>query len=82
MAKLVAFEMLLRNQAYSNVLELLFPTHVRLSIAWYDPPRRNEKPGSKEEQPRQPGSKIWYQVIGKKLHHDRFFTGGCPSRKD
>ena len=36
MAKLVAFEMLLRNQAYSNLLELLFPTYVRLSIHWYD----------------------------------------------
>lgn len=35
MAKLVAFEMLLRNQAYSNLLELLFPTYVRLSIHWY-----------------------------------------------
>ncbi|KAL2169039.1 hypothetical protein VTG60DRAFT_6538 [Thermothelomyces hinnuleus] len=28
----VAFEMILRNQAYSNLVELLFPNHVRLSI--------------------------------------------------
>ncbi|KAJ2895708.1 pyoverdine dityrosine biosynthesis protein [Zalerion maritima] len=28
----VAFEMILRNQAYSNLVELVFPHHVRLSI--------------------------------------------------
>ncbi|KAK4120222.1 hypothetical protein N657DRAFT_625470 [Parathielavia appendiculata] len=28
----VAFEMILRNQAYSNLVEMLFPNHVRLSI--------------------------------------------------
>ncbi|KAK4207861.1 spore wall maturation protein DIT1-like protein 2 [Rhypophila decipiens] len=28
----VAFEMILRNQAYSNLVELLFPHHLRLSI--------------------------------------------------
>ncbi|KAK4164041.1 putative pyoverdine/dityrosine biosynthesis protein [Cladorrhinum sp. PSN259] len=28
----VAFEMILRNQAYSNLVELLFPNYVRLSI--------------------------------------------------
>ncbi|KAL2272067.1 hypothetical protein VTJ83DRAFT_1438 [Remersonia thermophila] len=28
----VAFEMILRNQAYSNLVELVFPNHVRLSI--------------------------------------------------
>ncbi|KAI1082062.1 pyoverdine/dityrosine biosynthesis protein [Whalleya microplaca] len=28
----VAFEMIMRNQAYSNLVELLFPNHVRLSI--------------------------------------------------
>ncbi|KAK4184972.1 spore wall maturation protein DIT1 [Podospora australis] len=28
----VAFEMILRNQAYSNLVELLFPNHIRLSI--------------------------------------------------
>ncbi|KAI1655358.1 Pyoverdine/dityrosine biosynthesis protein-domain-containing protein [Daldinia decipiens] len=28
----VAFEMMMRNQAYSNLVELLFPNHIRLSI--------------------------------------------------
>ncbi|KAL1837214.1 hypothetical protein VTJ49DRAFT_4115 [Mycothermus thermophilus] len=28
----VAFEMILRNQAYSNLVEMVFPNHVRLSI--------------------------------------------------
>ncbi|KAI2469528.1 Pyoverdine/dityrosine biosynthesis protein-domain-containing protein [Annulohypoxylon bovei var. microspora] len=28
----VAFEMIMRNQAYSNLVELLFPNHIRLSI--------------------------------------------------
>ncbi|CAG8983879.1 hypothetical protein HYALB_00005518 [Hymenoscyphus albidus] len=28
----VSFEMIMRNQAYSNLVELLFPDHVRLSI--------------------------------------------------
>ncbi|KAI2626123.1 Pyoverdine/dityrosine biosynthesis protein-domain-containing protein [Hypomontagnella submonticulosa] len=28
----VAFEMIMRNQAYSNLVELVFPNHVRLSI--------------------------------------------------
>lgn len=28
----ISFEMLLRNQAYSNLVELLFPDHIRLSI--------------------------------------------------
>ncbi|KAI5865800.1 Pyoverdine/dityrosine biosynthesis protein-domain-containing protein [Durotheca rogersii] len=28
----IAFEMILRNQAYSNLVEMLFPNHVRLSI--------------------------------------------------
>ncbi|KAL2260199.1 hypothetical protein VTK26DRAFT_5873 [Humicola hyalothermophila] len=28
----VAFEMILRNQAYSNLVEMLFPNHIRLSI--------------------------------------------------
>ncbi|KAK4236358.1 Pyoverdine/dityrosine biosynthesis protein-domain-containing protein [Achaetomium macrosporum] len=28
----VAFEMILRNQAYSNLVEMIFPNHIRLSI--------------------------------------------------
>ncbi|OTA94077.1 hypothetical protein M434DRAFT_44372, partial [Hypoxylon sp. CO27-5] len=28
----VAFEMIMRNQAYSNLMELLYPNHIRLSI--------------------------------------------------
>ncbi|KAI1414998.1 Pyoverdine/dityrosine biosynthesis protein-domain-containing protein [Hypoxylon sp. FL1857] len=28
----VAFEMIMRNQAYSNLVEMLFPNHIRLSI--------------------------------------------------
>lgn len=32
MASRIAFEMLKRNQAYSNLIEVLFPLHVRLSI--------------------------------------------------
>ncbi|KAI0383637.1 Pyoverdine/dityrosine biosynthesis protein-domain-containing protein [Hypomontagnella monticulosa] len=28
----VAFEMIMRNQAYSNLVEMIFPNHVRLSI--------------------------------------------------
>ncbi|KAI1765627.1 Pyoverdine/dityrosine biosynthesis protein-domain-containing protein [Hypoxylon sp. FL1150] len=28
----VAFEMIMRNQAYSNLVELIFPNHIRLSI--------------------------------------------------
>ncbi|KAI1384202.1 Pyoverdine/dityrosine biosynthesis protein-domain-containing protein [Hypoxylon trugodes] len=28
----VAFEMIMRNQAYSNLVELLYPNHIRLSI--------------------------------------------------
>lgn len=32
LASQVAFEMIIRNQAYSNLLELLMPVHVRLSI--------------------------------------------------
>ena len=31
-AEKISFEMLLRNQAYSNLVELFFPVHVRLSI--------------------------------------------------
>ncbi|CAI7614622.1 unnamed protein product [Penicillium pancosmium] len=31
-AEKISFEMLLRNQAYSNLVELFFPLHVRLSI--------------------------------------------------
>ena len=31
-AEKVSFEMMLRNQAYSNLVELVFPDHVRLSI--------------------------------------------------
>ena len=31
-AEKISFEMLLRNQAYSNLVELFFPMHVRLSI--------------------------------------------------
>ncbi|KAI1464293.1 Pyoverdine/dityrosine biosynthesis protein-domain-containing protein [Daldinia caldariorum] len=32
LASKVAFEMIMRNQAYSNLVELLFPNHIRLSI--------------------------------------------------
>lgn len=32
LATKVSFEMILRNQAYSNLVELMFPDHVRLSI--------------------------------------------------
>lgn len=32
LAALIAFEMLKRNQAYSNLVEVLFPFHIRLSI--------------------------------------------------
>ncbi|KAI1138131.1 Pyoverdine/dityrosine biosynthesis protein-domain-containing protein [Hypoxylon sp. FL0543] len=28
----IAFEMIMRNQAYSNLVEMLFPNHIRLSI--------------------------------------------------
>ncbi|OJJ46527.1 hypothetical protein ASPZODRAFT_40116, partial [Penicilliopsis zonata CBS 506.65] len=32
LAEKVSFEMMLRNQAYSNLVELVFPDHIRLSI--------------------------------------------------
>ncbi|EEP80070.1 predicted protein [Uncinocarpus reesii 1704] len=32
LATKVSFEMILRNQAYSNLVELMFPDHIRLSI--------------------------------------------------
>lgn len=32
LATKVSFEMIMRNQAYSNLVELIFPNHVRLSI--------------------------------------------------
>lgn len=35
-AEKISFEMLLRNQAYSNLVELFFPVHVRLSIHAHD----------------------------------------------
>ncbi|KYK57098.1 Pyoverdine biosynthesis [Drechmeria coniospora] len=36
LAAKVAFEMIQRNQAYSNLVEIIFPHHVRLSIHAYD----------------------------------------------
>ena len=36
MASKIAFEMMIRNEAYSNLIELLFPFYIRLSIHAHD----------------------------------------------